>query len=287
MHAKLRFALRLLGLSEAEIHWSGLSFEIVAALRSLMLDEGYAPSTANATLSALKGVAHAAWQLKQLSAEDYQRILDVKSVRGSRLPRGRSLSDGEVSRLVRACLGDSSPAGARDLATIVLLGSGGLRRSEATSLDLSDFDAEANTLRVRGKGDRERPVYLDRGASRVLRDWLRARGVKPGPLLCPILKSGCVDLRRLSDQAVYKALLKRARQARVRSFSPHDLRRTCITNMLQRGGDLSVVQDIAGHSSMTTTKIYDRRGEAARRKTSALASLPYRRRTPRRDERQG
>lgn len=91
-------------------------------------------------------------------------------------------------------------------------------------------------------------------------------------------------MRRLSDQAVYKALRKRAREARVRAFSPHDLRRTCITNMLDRGGDLSVVQDIAGHSSISTTKIYDRRGEAAKRRTAALASFPRGRRRPRRED---
>jgi site-specific recombinase XerD len=284
MAARLRSVARLVGLSPEEIRWSGLRSEVISVVRALMLERRYSPATVNATLSALKGVAHAAWQLKQLKTEEYQRIRDVKGVRGSRLPRGRALTDSEVSRLVDACLRDMSPAGARDLAMIALLGSCGLRRSEATSLDLSHFDEEAGTLRVRGKGDKERLVYLGREALRAVLDWLGARGTAPGPLLCPVSKAGCVELRRLSDHAVYKALRKRALQARVRAFSPHDLRRTCITNMLERGGDLSVVQDIAGHSSLSTTKIYDRRGEAAKRKTSALASLPYRRRIHRRED---
>lgn len=280
MAAKLRSVARLVGLSPEEIRWSGLRPEVISVVRALMLERRYAPSTINATLSALKGVAHAAWQLKQLKTDEYQRIRDVKGVNGSRLPRGRALSDREVSRLVEACLRDASPAGARDLAVIALLGSCGLRRSEACALDLSHFDAEACTLRVRGKGDKERLVYLGRDALRALLDWLRVRGAMPGPLLLPVSKSGEVEHRRLSDQAVYNALRKRAREARVRAFSPHDLRRTAITNMLDRGGDLSVVQDIAGHSSISTTKIYDRRGEAAKRRTSALASLPRRRREP-------
>ena len=280
MAAKLRTVARIVGLSPEEIRWSGLRPEVISVVRALMLERRYAPSTINATLSALKGVAHAAWQLKQLKSDEYQRIRDVKGVRGSRLPRGRALSDREVSRLVDACARDTSPAGARDLALVALLGSGGLRRSEATSLDLSHFDEEAATLRVRGKGDKERMVYLGRDALRAALDWLCVRGTDPGPLLCPVSKAGDVERRRLSDQAVYNALRKRAREARVRPFSPHDLRRTAITNMLDRGGDLSVVQDIAGHSSISTTKIYDRRGEAAKRRTSALASLPYRRRRP-------
>jgi site-specific recombinase XerD len=284
MAVKLRSVARLVGLSPEEIRWSGLRYEVVSVVRALMLEKRYSPSTINATLSALKGVAHTAWQLKQIKTDEYQRIRDVKGVRGSRLPRGRALTDREVSRLVDACLRDSSPAGARDLALVALLGSGGLRRSEATALDLSHFDEEAGTLRVRGKGDKERLVYLGREALRTVLDWLGARGTDPGPLLRPVSKAGCVELRRLSDQAVYNALRKRAKESRVRAFSPHDLRRTCITNMLDRGGDLSVVQDIAGHSSISTTKIYDRRGEAAKKRTSALASLPYRRRRPGRED---
>jgi site-specific recombinase XerD len=280
MAARLRSVARLVGLSPDEIRWSGLRSEVISVIRAFMIEKRYAPASINATLSALKGVAHAAWQLKQLKSDEYQRIRDVKGVRGSRLPRGRALSDREVTRLVDACTRDTSPAGARDLALVALLGSGGLRRSEVTSLDLSHFNEEAATLRVRGKGDKERLVYLGRETLRAILAWLGMRGSDPGPLLCPVSKSGDVEHRRLSDQAVYNALRKRAREARVRAFSPHDLRRTCITNMLDRGGDLSVVQDIAGHSSISTTKIYDRRGEAAKRRTSALASFPARRRRP-------
>jgi site-specific recombinase XerD len=278
MAVKLRSVARIVGLSPKEIRWSGLRYEVVSVVRALMIERRYAPATVNATLSALRRVAHSAWQLKQLKTDEYQRIRDVKSVRGSRLPRGRALSDREVARLVAVCARDASPAGARDLALIALLGSGGLRRSEATSLDLSHLDVEAGTLRVRGKGDKERLVYLGRGSLRALLDWMAVRGAAHSPLLCPVTKGGCVELRRLSDHAVYKALRKRAKEARLRPLSPHNLRRTCITRMLDRGGDLSVVQDLAGHSSPSTTKIYDRRGEEARRRTAALASLPYPRR---------
>jgi site-specific recombinase XerD len=284
MAVKLRSVARIVGLSPEEIRWSGLRYEVVSVVRALMIERRYAPATINATLSALKGVAHSAWQLKQLKTDEYQRIRDVKSVRGSRLPRGRALSDREVARLVAACARDASPAGARDLALVAMLGSGGLRRSEATLLDLSHLDVEAGTLRVIGKGDKERLVYLGRGSLRAVLHWVGVRGADHGPLLCPVTKGGCVEPRRLSDHAVYKALRKRAREARLRPLSPHDLRRTCITAMLDRGGDLLVVQDIAGHSSISTTKIYDRRGEAVRRKTSALASLPYRRRRPGRED---
>lgn len=223
MAARLRSVARLVGLSPEEIRWSGLRSEVVSVIRALMIERSYAPASVNATLSALKGVAHAAWQLKLIKSDEYQRIRDVKGVRGSRLPRGRALADREVSRLVEACLRDASPAGARDLALVALLGSGGLRRSEATTLDLSHLDEEAGTLRVLGKGDKERLVYLGREALRTVLDWLGVRGTDAGPLLRPVSKAGCVEMRRLSDHAVYKALRKRAKEAHVRAFSPHDL----------------------------------------------------------------
>ncbi|MDQ3256865.1 MAG: integrase, partial [Acidobacteriota bacterium] len=85
MRVLLEKVARLAG-HDLDAAWSGMRFEHVAAFRSRLVEEGHAPATVNATLSALRGVARAAWHLGQITGEDYQRIAAVKGVRGERLP---------------------------------------------------------------------------------------------------------------------------------------------------------------------------------------------------------
>jgi site-specific recombinase XerC len=275
MAARLAAAAQLMGGDPRVIDWSDLRFEHVTALRSRLSELGRAPASVNATLSAMRGVARAAWQLGKMSAEDYHRIAGVKSVRGSRLPAGRSLTHREISTLLDACASDETPAGARDAAIIVLLYGGGLRRSEAAALELAHYNSTAGELKVRGKGDTERLVPLAAGVTAALDDWLGVRGAGAGPLLCPVRKGGRVELRRISAQAIYDALLKRGRAARIASLSPHDLRRTFASDLLDMCGDVSAVQRLLGHANVQTTMRYDRRGEAAKRKAIALLHIPY------------
>jgi site-specific recombinase XerD len=260
----------------AEVNWAALRFEHVAALRSRLQESGQSPASVNATLCALRGVARAAWHLGQMNAEDYQRIVDVRSVRGHRLPAGRALAQGEIAALFEACARDQTAAGARDAAALALLAGAGLRRSECAALDTSDYTPETNALRVKGKGNRERMAYLTGGTAEALADWLKVRGLDAGALLTPVSKSGRLDLRRMTDQAIYNALRKRAAEAEVKAFSPHDCRRTFVSELLDAGADIAAVQRLAGHANVQTTARYDRRGEAATKRAAALIKLPYR-----------
>ena len=281
MQAKIESVARLLNQDLRTVHWSGMRFEHVSAIRARLQESGLAPATINATLCALRGVAAAAWHLGQMSGEDYQRIKSVKSVRGSRLPAGRALHRGEVAALLDACALDETPAGARDAALLALLVGAGLRRSECAGLDLSDYDAATGALRVRGKGDKERITYLTGGAAQALADWLVARGSGAGALICPVRKSGTVMVQSLTPQSVYNALIKRASAARVRRFSPHDLRRTFVSDLLDAGADISAVQQLVGPANIQTTARYDRRAEASKGRTARLVHLPDRGREPR------
>jgi site-specific recombinase XerD len=259
------------------VNWAALRFQHTAAIRS-MLAEAYAPVTANRILSALRGVLKAAWRLDLMLADHYTRAADIDPVTGSTLPAGRALTSGEIAALMEACASDSTPAGARDAAMLALLRVGGLRRAEVCALDLADYNPADGMLVIRGKRNKERTAYVANGAALALTDWLAVRGDDPGPLFCPVNKGGKMIARRMFPEAVFNMLKKRGEQAGVKYFSPHDLRRTFAGDLLDAGADISTVQKLMGHASVTTTQRYDRRGEEAKRKAVELLHVPYVRR---------
>jgi site-specific recombinase XerD len=163
----------------------------------------------------------------------------------------------------------------RDAAIISILYACGLRRAELVKLDLADYDVSANTFKVKGKGNKERLGHLPAGAAAALGDWLMIRGDDPGPLFLAIRKGGHTWPGRLTTQAVYHILQTRAGLAGVKDFSPHDFRRTFVGDLLDAGADISTVQKMAGHASVSTTQRYDRRPEAAKRKAADLLHVPY------------
>ncbi len=108
--------------------------------------------------------------------------------------------------------------------------------------------------------------------------WLTLRGEAPGPLFWPIDKGGNLHPRRMTAQAIYNLLQKRAEEAGVKTFSPHDLRRTFVSNLLDAGADIATVARMAGHANLQTTMRYDRRPEEAKRRAAGLLHIPYQRR---------
>jgi integrase/recombinase XerD len=257
-------------------NWAAVRFQHTAAIRSKLTEE-YAASTANKFLSALRGTLKAAWQLGQTSAEAYHKAASVGGVKGETLPAGRELSGGEISALMQACAKDHSPAGARDAAIIALLYACGLRRAEVVALDLKDYNPETGRLVVRGKRNKERYAYPVDGAARAMADWLRSRGDEPGALFRAINKGGRIRKGIMTTQAIYNMLRKRAEEAGVKEFSPHDLRRTFVSDLLDAGADIVTVSKMAGHASVQTTARYDRRPEEAKRKAAGLLHVPYQR----------
>ncbi len=261
------------------LDWGAVRFQHTAAVRSL-LAERYSAATANRILAAMRGVLKAAWRLGYISAEDYARAVDINTVKGETLPKGRALSEGEINALFRACANDKSPAGARDAAILGLLRSNGLRRSEICELNADDYNRETGTLVVRGKGNKEREAYVSNGALDALNDWLTVRGDGAGALFCPIRKDGTIIIRRMYAEAIFNMLRKRAEESGIKNLSPHDFRRTFVSELLDLGEDLVTVQKLAGHSNIATTARYDRRDEKSKRKAVSRLHVPYYGKTP-------
>lgn len=250
-----------------------IRYQHVAAIRSALADEGLAPSTISTHLALFKGILRECWRLGHLDSDAHARINDVSGVRGSRLPAGRALSAGELRELFAACT-DASPSGMRDAALLSVLYGTGMRRGEVVALQTDDHDTDAASLKVAGKGNRERLAYLPAGAQQALQAWLGLRGHEPGPLFVAVTRGGQIGCRPLSTQAVAEALARRARRAGIDRVRPHDLRRTHIGDLLDLGADLSVVSRMVGHADVSTTGTYDRRPDAAKRRAASLLHVP-------------
>ncbi len=276
-HTALETIARLLtggAAGTTDCPWWQVRYAHTQAVRTV-LAETYAPATANRHLSALRGVMAECWRLGLTGVEDYRRAVDLAPVRGTSPPAGRALSEGELAALFATCTG-RRPSDARDAALLALAYGTGLRRAELVALDVADYAPETGRLNVRrGKGGKARTVWATHPTRTAIDTWLTVRGDEPGPLLCPVSKSGHVTIRRLTGQAVRAALLRRARHAQVAAFSPHDLRRTFVGDLLERGADIAAVQQLAGHASVTTTARYDRRPDTARRRAAELLHIPY------------
>jgi len=272
-----------------EFNWAQLRFSHTNAIRSI-LAEYLAVSTANKSLSALRGVLKAAWRLNQISSDDYMKAVDIKVVKGSTVLAGRDLSVGEIAALISNCEKGTIASGPRDAAIIALMATWGLRRSEVC--DLSLFDYTNGALLVRGKGNKQRLAYPTGGTERALSDWIALRGDEPGALFYPVNKFGKIITTekekdnfgkamgvkiptRLRPQSIYDMLKRRAKQAGVAEFSPHDLRRTCVGDLLDAGVDIKTVADIVGHKNVNTTALYDRRGERAKQEAGGRLHIPY------------
>jgi len=268
--SRLCTAAEILGHEEVALEavpWASFGYAELAAVRAELLRRGKVPSTINSTLAALRGVLRTAFGLGLIPADVYLRLDQVELVKGKRLPAGRSLTPGEVDKLLRACRRDKTPAGARDAAMIALMAAAGLRRAEVVSLVMDDYERRRGRLAVReGKGGQQRELVLPGAVRRDLGQWVKVRGRVDGPLFCPVLANGRKEMRALSAQRLYDVVAERAAAAGIERCTPHDLRRTFVTRLLSQDVDLNTVRQLAGHSDMQTTARYDCRDDRAQRR---------------------
>ena len=149
------------------LDWSQLRYQHTAAIRARLAAQ-YAPATTNKILSALRGVLKEAWRLQQMSAEDYQRAVDIANIKAETLPAGRDLSYGEIKALADVCMNDDSAAGVRDAAIIGILATCGVRRAELVAI-------HPGGLRPRKRQDRYSGRQRQQGSHGLRRPMARWR----------------------------------------------------------------------------------------------------------------
>lgn len=224
---------------------------IVAYLLSLQKG-GRAPATISRHLAALKSFYHFLLNEKVVEKDPTTNLESPKLEK--RLPR--VLSVGEVELLLnQPQLRD--PTGLRDKAMLELLYATGIRVSELISLDLEHVNLEVGYIRCFGKGSKERIVPLGSIAKHCVSEYLQKGRVK----LIKINSEKALFVnhhgRRMTRQGFWKIIKKYARVAGIqKAITPHTLRHSFATHLLENGADLRSVQEMLGHADITTTQIY-------------------------------
>jgi len=246
-----------------EFPWHALRAVHTGNLRSELL--ALPPATANQTMAAVRGVLEWCWTFELISTDDRARaVAALKSVKGERLMMGRYIPREEIDTMLAAC-GDSE-VGLRNRVAVLMLANSGLRREEIAELQFVNvhLDGPERFFTVIGKGNKERKLFINEQLHAAIRAWVAVRGTEPGPFLLAAAMTGNLLRGRsesLDGEAIFAAVKKLCATAGIKKVTPHDFRRTFISNLLAAGVDLVTVSKIAGHSDTKTTARYDRRGE--------------------------
>ncbi|MGH2692623.1 MAG: site-specific tyrosine recombinase XerD [Actinomycetota bacterium] len=232
--------------------------EIAAFIQELSESEyepgkPYRPASVARTLAAVRSFHKFLVREGDADADPAEGVSRPKVARN--LPR--PLTVDEVSSLVAAPGKDGKPATLRDRAILETLYGAGLRISELVGLDVDDLDLDEGSVRAVGKGSKERVVPLGRYATRALQSYL----VRGRPSLAGPRSGGALFLNqrggRLTRQGTTNIIKAQAKRAGIRKrVTPHMLRHSFATHMLEGGADVRAVQELLGHASVATTQIY-------------------------------
>lgn len=231
----------------------------IAAFVAHLSGSQYAPGKAYRPSSVARSLAAVRSFHRFLVREGETTADPAEGVARPKVPRNlpRPLSVEEVGALVAAPAEDGNPASLRDRAMLETLYGAGLRISELVGLDVDDVDLDEGSVRPMGKGSRQRVVPLGRYAVKALSAYL----VRGRPSLARSRSRSALFLNqrggRLSRQGCTNIVKAMARRAGIRKrVTPHMLRHSFATHLLEGGADVRVVQELLGHASVATTQIY-------------------------------
>lgn len=222
-------------------------------------------------MDVIVGMRYSATQSALDEMSDYEAEEPKRDKGAPAKAKERALKEQEVKRLFAACAKQGGALGVRNQA-ILALGIGcGLRRSEIAKLRFEDVDWDGLSVGddpylpiqiLDAKGEKDRTVNASNGTRQSLQQWAAVRGTEPGPLLYSFDRwTGMQPGFPIDGQTVYSTLVDLAGLAGVEAFSPHDMRRTFVSGFIRSTGDISMAAKLAGHASIETTKIYDKRGD--------------------------
>jgi integrase/recombinase XerC len=236
----------------AQVAVENVTTRAVRAYLAWLSEQGYAKTTVARRIAAVRSWFRFLCRHSRLTVNPAEGVRSPR--RDRKLPHFLSAKD--VERLLAAPAGDE-PANRRDKAILETLYSAGLRVGELAGLNLDDLDLDSATIIVRGKGKRERLALLGKPALRALREWLELRG----SLVPPARKQAALFLNqrggRLTSRSVGRMLEKYLALVGLDPrTSPHTLRHSFATHMLDAGADIRGVQELLGHRHLTTTQIY-------------------------------
>jgi integrase/recombinase XerD len=247
-------------LQESRKDFANLTAQDITDFEVWLKALGLALSSINRTLSAVKGF----YKYTSLEFEIINPTLEIVSAKIARkLPK--ALSVDEVTRLIESAKREGDPISLRDFAILELLYSSGGRVSEIVGVNSGDIsisktdDGDVTVLKLRGKGSKERLVPLGRFAVAAIEDYftrtrpaLAAKNSQSEPALFLNARG-----KRLSRQSAWQIVLDAAIATGLEGkVSPHVFRHSYATHLLDGGADIRVVQELLGHSSVTTTQIY-------------------------------
>jgi len=236
----------------------GASDADVLAFVHVLQGAGLAASSVTRTLVAVRGL-HRFLVADEVRADDPAADVEIPSV-----PKGlpKALTLDQVTCLIESVQGDD-PVSRRDAALLETLYGTGARISEVVGLSIGDVDLHDGLVRLMGKGSKERIVPLGRMAATAIERWFAAagRGALTPDRWARRGDAEAVFLNqrggRLSRQGAFGVIRKRGAAAGITAeLSPHVLRHSCATHMLDHGADIRTVQELLGHASISTTQIY-------------------------------